>query len=147
MTDHPLDLERVPDSKLDVVEAVLDRNDFPARDVRESPASFFVAHVDGQYVGIGGFEQDGVDGLLRSVVVNRSVRGMGFGMGLCTKLEGRARESGVETLSLLTTTAQDFFARLEYETIPRARPPEAIQQTSEFSELCPSGATCMRKSL
>lgn len=129
------------------VETLLERNDLPTGDVRDEPGRFYVARADGDRVGVGGVEVHGTDGLLRSVVVERSARGQGIGSALVGSLESRASESGVGTLYLLTTTAAEFFAGLGYDEIERDRVPHAIRETTEFADLCPDSATCMRTSL
>lgn len=169
-------LRRADDDELSYVESLLEEVGLPSRDVRDSPARFYVCYVedvddahhvshgrsDGRSgprsgarsgarsatrVGVGGLEIYGDVGLLRSVAVERSARGRGFGTAVCKGLEARAREEAVETLYLLTTTAADFFADRGYEAVDRAAAPAAIQGTAEFDDLCPATATCMRTSL
>jgi len=129
------------------VEQLLSANGLPADDVRTSPARFFVAVAAGKRVGVGGFEQYGEAGLLRSVVVAEPHRGAGYGTALCDALEEHARREGVATLHLLTTTAAPFFRQRGYEETNREATPEAIRETTEFSELCPTAAACLRKRL
>lgn len=132
---------------LGYVETLLERNGLPAGDVRSKPDCFYLAHENDRRVGVGGVEVHGTDGLLRSVVVERSARGEGYGRALCEALEERAATEGVEALFLLTTTAADFFADRGYEAVDRDRVPDAIRGTTEFADLCPDSATVMRKSL
>lgn len=146
MTDSPLRLRPATDH-LDRVEALLDANDLPSGDLRAGPARFFLARSDAALVGVGGLETYDSDGLLRSVVVREPHRGQGYGTALCEKLAARARDAGVDTLYLLTTTAAPFFRRLGYETIPRETAPASIRRTTQFADLCPESATCMRTSL
>ena len=68
-------------------------------------------------------------------------------MALCDALESTATDRGIATLFLLTTTAADFFEARDYLEAERDDVPDAIRGTREFAELCPSRATCMRKSL
>lgn len=131
----------------DYVERCLRQTDLPARDLRTTLAEFYYATADGERVGVGGIEEYGPVGLLRSVVVEPSKRGHGYGNALCGALETTARTDGIETLYLLTTTAAEFFAARGYATIDRANAPDAIRETTQFRDLCPSSATCMRKSL
>lgn len=140
-------LRRADESDLQYVESLLEANDLPTADVRSKPECFHVGYDGEARVGGGGVETYGTDGLLRSVVVEQSARGSGVGTALCRALETMAREEGVETLFLLTTTAAEFFGGLGYEEIARADAPDAIQGTTEFADLCPSTATCMQKSL
>ena len=132
---------------LSYVEGLLERNELPSEDVRSKPECFYLGYVRDESVGIGGIEIDGTDGLLRSVVVDRSKRGAGFGTAICDALEDRALEEGVEALYLLTTTAADFFAGRGYGEIERTDAPGPIRETTEWSDLCPATATCMTKSL
>lgn len=147
MTGATLTLRRADEGALSYVETLLAENDLPSADVRTSPARFYVGYDGDDRVGIGGIERYGTDGLLRSVVVERSARGNGYGTALCDALERRARADGLETLYLLTTTAAGFFAGRGYEELERADAPAAIRETTEFDELCPASATCLRTSL
>lgn len=132
---------------LDYVERLLARNDLPTADVRANPGWFHVAVADAERVGVGGVEVHGTDGLLRSVVVERTARGRGVGGALCEALAAVAREAGVETLYLLTTDAAGFFGDHGFERIERDAVSEAIRGTAQFDELCPTSATVMRRSL
>lgn len=147
MDETTLDLRRADGEDLSYVERLLERNGLPTEDVRSKPGCFYVAYDGENSVGIGGLETDGSVGLLRSIVVERSVRGRGYGTRLCERLETEARDAGVETLYLLTTTASEFFSDLGYAEIDRSDVPDAVRRTSEFTDLCPATATCMEKSL
>jgi len=155
-------LRRAEDARLGYVRTLLERNGLPSADVGSTPARFYLGYrVDetdganerdkaddgGDPVGVGGIELHGPDGLLRSIVVERSARGRGVGTALCDALEERAAADGAETLYLLTTTAADFFAGRGYAEIERSGAPPAIRETTEFAELCPETATVMRKRL
>jgi amino-acid N-acetyltransferase len=140
-------LETADDDTLPYVESLLEENGLPSSDVRSKPECFYVAYEGDERVGIGGIELRGVAGLLRSVAVERSARGEGLGTALCERLEAAARDAGVEVLYLLTTTASGFFADRGYEESPRDDAPAGIQTTTEFADLCPETAVCMRKPL
>ncbi|MBZ6496821.1 arsenic resistance N-acetyltransferase ArsN2 [Natrinema longum] len=145
MSDEPLLLRQADDSALPYIETLLVENDLPSQDVRAKPECFYVGYDGEDRVGIGGLEIHGIDALLRSVVVERSARGNGLGIALCEALEDAARADGVETLYLLTTTAAEFFGDRGYTELERSAVPPAIRRTTEFDDLCPSTATCMRK--
>ncbi len=132
---------------LDYVERLLSRADLPTDDVRSGPGRFYVAAADGERVGVGGLEAHDDVGLLRSVVVEPSRRGEGYGAAIAERLEGEARSMDVDALHLLTTTAVDFFAAQGYDAIDRDAVPPAIRETTQFSELCPDSAVVMRKEL
>jgi amino-acid N-acetyltransferase len=129
------------------LEALLEANDLPNRNLRSGPGQFFLARAEAERIGGGGLESYGSKALLRSVVIAEPHRGRGYGVALCDGLEARARTNGVETLYLLTTTADAFFREFGYEEIDREVVPPEIQETTEFADLCPQSATCMRKAL
>ena len=145
MTPPEITLRPAETEDLDRVEAMLEANGLPSGEVRTKPDCFFVAESEGTVVGVGGVEARGSAGLLRSVAVRESSRGQGYGRALCAALEDRAREEGVETLYLLTTSAATFFCRNGYESIRREEAPAGIRGTTQFADLCPDSATAMRK--
>ncbi|WP_436346518.1 arsenic resistance N-acetyltransferase ArsN2 [Natronorubrum sp. FCH18a] len=147
MSGATLTLRRADERERSYVETLLEANGLPSADVRTGPAQFYIGYDGDERVSVGGLERYGTDGLLRSVVVEQSARGNGFGTALCDALERRTRADGVETLYLLTTTAADFFADRGYAELERTDAPAAIRETAEFDALCPASATCMRKHL
>lgn len=148
MTDQVIGLRPADDEgALAFVETLLDRADLPTEDLRSGPARFYVAKLGHDRVGAVGLERHGTDGLLRSLVVAASHRGTGIGTATCQAIEEVARGEGVERLFLLTTTAADFFAVRGYDETDRESVPPAIEETTQFSELCPDSATCMQKRL
>ena len=147
MTDPSVALRPVEGDDLDRVEALLVAGGLPTDDVRTKPECFFLARDGEAVVGAGGLEVYGSDGLLRSVVVAEPYRGRGYGGALCDALEARAREHGVGTLYLLTTTAAGFFRGRGYEATDREAVPPAVRRTTEFADLCPDSATCIRLDL
>lgn len=142
-----LDIQPADTDTIDRVVALLRRNDLPASDVTAHPDRFVLAFADDSLVGVGGLEITGAVGLLRSLVVRDGYRGNGYGDALCDALESRARDRGVETLYLLTTTASGFFEARGYDVVDRDTVPDGIQRTAQFDSLCPQTATCMRRVL
>lgn len=147
MSEATITIEPADDGTLQYVSTLLEKNDLPSQDVRLKSACFYIGYAGGDPVGIGGIERYGTDGLLRSVVIDPSARGNGFGAAICEALETEAQADGVETLYLLTTTVPTFFASRGYVEIERTDAPVSIQQTTEFEDLCPTTAACMKKSL
>ena len=145
MADQSLTIQRAEPTDLDQLCILLEANGLPSRDVWKKPECFFISRVENHVVGGGGVELCGTSGLVRSVVIEESHRGRGYGAVLCDELETHAQRSGIETLYLLTTTAAPFFRKRGYEETPREETPEPIQETTEFTELCPASATCMLK--
>jgi uncharacterized protein len=110
--------------------------------------NFLVARTeDGTIIGAVGCESYKEYGLLRSLVIHPSYRGLGLGRGLTAEMETCAQEKGMKTLYLLTTTAADYFPRLGFQISQRTSVPGCIAATEEFKNLCPVTAVCMRKQL
>jgi amino-acid N-acetyltransferase len=133
---------------LTAIRALLTANGLPSADL--TPAhlgSFWVERDAAGLVGVVGLEPRGRAALLRSLAVRVDARGRGLGAALLGRAEAQARAVGVETLHLLTTTAERFFAARGYAPAPRDEAPPEIQATAEFAGLCPSTSVCMRKLL
>lgn len=136
-----------------------DRDDLPEilALLREAalPVDGVAEHLDRFVVGIerdglraaGGFERDGPEALLRSIVLAPSLRGRGFGRLLYDAVAARAKREGVSDFYLLTEGAEPFFARLGFARIERGAVPEAIRTTEEFRVLCPASAVLMTRRL
>ena len=97
--------------------------------------------------GIVGLELYGSVALLRSLAVSSKCRGRGCGTALVAQAELFAQSRGAEEVYLLTSTAERFFERLGYARVLREAAPVTIQQTQEFSTLCPSNSAFMLKRL
>ena len=113
----------------------------------EDLTSFFYCGPAAKPSALIGLEIYGTEALLRSLVVDPSVRSTGLASALVERAEIHAAEQGVRTLYLLTTTAEAFFARHGYHRIDRAVAPAAIRSTREFAGLCPASSEFMSKRL
>ncbi len=131
-----------------VVPTPLDAAGLPLEDLTAAHMrNFLIATAGNAAVGMIGLEQFNDIGLLRSLVVEPSSRRHGAGRALVAALEKQATSAGVRELWLLTIDADEYFARLGFETMSRDAAPAAIQMTEEFSSLCPGDAVLMRKKL
>ena len=144
-----LELRQATGDDLDTVIEFLDASDLPHEGVRDGDAEFYLglAGADQGVVGVAGLEPYDSVGLLRSLVVPARHRGQGYGTALVEAVSTRANDAGIERLYLLTTSAETFFAVRGFEEVPRKTVPDAIRETSQFAELCPESATCMRAKL
>lgn len=133
-------------SSLDEILPVLTGCDLPVGDISaSSPTQFFGFRAEGFVVAVIGLEQFQSAGLLRSLAVSPNYRGRGLGQELVRHVESFAASHGVDSLFLLTTTAEPFFRKLGYCTASRQEAPQAIQATSQFSGLCPSSSAFLSK--
>ena len=128
--------------------ALLQRCDLPVSDIGASDAlHFYGCYRDGEVDAVVGLEIHNKLALIRSLAVCPSLRTSGLGGALVNYVEAMASKNGVESLFLLTTTANQFFEQLGYEYCERDQAPEAIKATAQFSDLCPASSHFMRKLL
>lgn len=139
-------IEQAQGSDLAGIRWLLEYERLPTSDLNESALEkFLVCRDDKGVVAAVSIEIFEKVALLRSLVVDREMRGSGIGVQLTKAAEALAQQLGVESIYLLTTTAGEFFCRRGYRILDRAGAPTAIQSTSQFSELCPSSAVLMVK--
>ncbi len=130
------------------LEAFLDMQQLPTVDLNPKMlADFLVARREGILVGTAGLERHTKMGLLRSVAVDRSLRGIGLGRRLVLAMEDRARGRGVKQMFLLTNGAEEFFLAMDYRPLDRLDAPSGIRHTQQFRDLCPASSTFMTKIL
>lgn len=141
-----MDIFANPD--VSAVKRLLSAASLPISDITARPLQHFFGYGSGpELEGVIGLEIYGEVALLRSLAVVSSRRGTGVGSGLVAHAEHHARDQGVQSLYLLTTTAEQFFLRRGYARIPREDTPAAIKGTKEFSGICPVSSAFMVKKL
>jgi amino-acid N-acetyltransferase len=126
--------------------ALLRSAGLPVSDLTEAHLSNF--HYSGSVAepdGIIGLELYGTHALLRSLVVAAAVRSTGLGSALLQHAESHARRAGVQSIYLLTTTAELFFSRRGYVLTQREDAPASIRATREFADICPTSSAFMVK--
>lgn len=125
---------------------MLASSNLPTDDLRDTLVlQLFGCKSASDFSGIVGLELYGSNAMLRSLAVADSQRGHGLGAALVLYAEQYAREHGVDTVYLLTNTADKFFKRRGYSLTRREDAPDAISLTRQFSGLCPATATFMSK--
>jgi len=129
------------------VRSILSAAGLPTDDLATSPCHFLGIGQPARPEGVVGLEVYGDTALLRSLVVCDRCRGRGHGHRLVAAAESFARERGVQTLYLLTESAETFFSALGYVTCDRSVAPKSVQRTRQFTELCPASAVFMCKNL
>ena len=85
--------------------------------------------------------------LLRSLVIDGTSRGRGYGHTMVQRLIEEMRRLGVADVYLLTETAVPFFATLGFVPWRREQAPAEIADTLQFQELCPATAKLTRLDL
>jgi len=143
---EPMSISLVSKATQDTAISLLQKASLPVEDIGDR-TELYALTIEGEIIGTIGLEHNGTFGLLRSLSVQEAKRGRGCGETLVLFLEEKAKEKGIQTLFLLTTTAASFFTKHGYQTISRSELPFFIQQTSEFRSTCPASATVMKKDL
>jgi amino-acid N-acetyltransferase len=119
----------------------------PVEDLPVNLQNFFIATDNTIIIGTIGLEVYGRDGLLRSLVVKPEYRKMKIAVGLINTIEKLGESLGLKSIYLLTETARDYFAGKGYELMERKDAPQLLQQSTEFSHMCPASAVLMKKTL
>ena len=126
----------------------LETNDLLNRDIEPADLKHFLMVRDGfGVVGLVGLEIKADCALLRSLAVKKRYRNRGLATLLVDKIEEYAQTLNINTLYLLTMTAEEFFNKREFKRIEREMAPSGIQSTAEFKDLCPASAAFMVKTI
>lgn len=143
MAKSVFELRKASKKDLKVIKQLLDDDGLPTQDIANSAVQFYLFKHNGQLTGISGIEHFGNVGLLRSVVIKKGFRNNNWGKGLVLNTIDEAKKMKINQLYLLTTTAERFFRKLGFAVADRNRAPKPIQNTKEFSNLCPESANFM----
>ena len=139
-----VNVRRATTSDRPAVDMLLQASSLPPADLAATGAVFFVAERDGRIVGSVGLETYADAGLLRSLAINEGYRGAGIGRMLVGRAMGVAAAQALDSVYLLTTTAEAYFKRFGFEPIPRDAVQGMVRRSSEFATLCPASAVAMR---
>lgn len=127
--------------------ALLAAEKLPVADLPPSLENFVITKQGDQVTGVIGLEIYAGYGLVRSLAVNSNFQNKGIANELLQHIEALAAAKSLQATYLLTETAPDYFARKGYQKISRTDVPAEVQQSSEFSHVCPQSAVVMWKSV
>jgi amino-acid N-acetyltransferase len=113
---------------LDLVEAV----HLPSEGIAEAMEYFWVARAGEHIVGTVGLEVYDDMALLRSLAVTPARQHTGLGRALTETALSYLTTRQFRAVSLLTTTAEEFFARHGFCLVARDAVPASVQQSVEF---------------
>ena len=119
----------------------------PVADLPQTLNTFIVAIQDGAVIGVAGIEVYGVYGLLRSLAVKPAYRSSGIAGKLLDRIDAISKLKRLSALYLLTETTPGYFEKKDFQKITREDVPAEVQQSSEFSHVCPVSAIVMKKTL
>jgi amino-acid N-acetyltransferase len=132
-------------SDMESILGLLAESGLPTGGIADLLDQFVVAEDGDAVIAVGGVEYHGSHALLRSLAVSAEHRGRGVGTVICDHLEALAAQHGVESIYILTETAEEFFAHRGYAIAERSEAPAEIAASEEFADLCPQSATFMRR--
>lgn len=132
---------------LNEIERLLKESDLPYEDCQKHLSNFIVCWDENKIIAMGGTEVYGRVALIRSIVVQLEYRGKDLAKAIFLHLQASAQQQGVSSLYLLTNSAEDYFKILGFSPVLRSEVPLAIQNTAQFSSLCPDSATVMALNL
>ena len=141
--DPPL-VRSAANSDLAGIEELLRASDLPLVGVEDALPTFVVAEDAGAIVGVAGLEIHEGHALLRSVAVAAQWRSRGLGRTLVERMIAQANARGLESIHLLTTTADRYFPTFGFAPISREEMPQSLRASEEFTTACPASATVMR---
>jgi amino-acid N-acetyltransferase len=129
----------------DRVAGLLRASGLPTDDLPSNCGVTFFGAEDGSFLGVVALETAAPSALLRSLAVASDARRSGLGAALLEHAEAAAANRGVKDLYLLTSTAQEYFAKRGYVAVDRAAAPASIAATRQFADLCPASSAFMVK--
>jgi amino-acid N-acetyltransferase len=136
-------IEAASPDDLEPVKRLVRRSDLPLEGLDELVATLIVARQHGAVVGCAALELFGLAALLRSVAVDEAARGHGVGIAVTEAALASAGSHGCQRIYLLTESAEHFFSRFGFRRISRWDVEAAVQQSLEFTTLCPESAVVM----
>lgn len=132
---------------LQQIVSFLRANGLPTVGVENCCSNFVIATDEkGIWYGIAGLELYDQSALLRSVAVNETFRGMGYGKALVDTAISNGRQNGVRNIYLLTDNASKYFENLGFAAVNRKDIDEAVKASPEFGACCAT-AVAMSKTV
>lgn len=131
-----------------MVEKLLGQCSLPYSDLQQNEnIILFGIHEGEELIACVGLEVYEDKALLRSLAVDSEHRKEGIGRKLTEHIENYCQQENITEVYLLTQTAENYFKRIGYTPQERENVPSSIQGTTQYSGLCPSSSTVMRKLL
>ncbi len=137
------DIKRLGIAAQAQIEILLQTSGLPFEDCRHHINNFVGVYSSKELIAVGGLECLGKSGLLRSLAVQSHYRGQGLAALIVDYLHQAAIKQGIETLYLLTESAEDFFLKLGYSKVRRDQLPPEVTRTKQCQSLCPASAQAL----
>lgn len=134
-------------SDLAAIEALLEANNLPTDGVAAHLTDFVVGVGPRGTAACGGVEYYADFALMRSIAVARGARGAGLGKAIVAYLLAECRTRAIQSVALLTTTAEHYFVDQGFVPVARDEVPRPLLASGQFRGLCPASAITMLKVL
>jgi len=133
--------------KIEEISILLEENNLPTQDLKELDLkNFFGLYINNTLAGMVGLEIYDDVALLRSLAVSTN-KSTGIGSILLEYIDSFAKNNNINTIFLLTTTADKYFLKKGFVVESKTQAPKVIQQTNEFKSICPTSAIFMKKEI
>lgn len=141
-------IQQAKPADLSVILNLLIQVDLPLEGVKEHVSDFLLLYEsenDETPIGCAGLEIYGKAALLRSMAVAPEHQNKGHGRKLTDAIISYAKGREIETLYLLTETAEDFFQRIGFNIVEREQVPDKVKESIEFTKLCVTAPSMMMR--
>lgn len=129
------------------IEALLRASSLSAEGRHDHITQYMIARDKSGLLGCVGMERHETTGVLRTLAVAQRARSAGLGELLLSAIVADARQQGIETIVLQTTTASGYFARLGFAPIGIADLPSSISPANEVGHGSEEIGTLMQTAL
>ena len=128
---------------LQAISSLLESCNLPADGIEACINTTLIVKNNNKLIGSAALEHYGKSALLRSVAVDKNFRSTGLGIKTTKAILQKAKSLGITHIYLLTETADKFFPRFNFQTVPRDKVPADVKTSLEFTTLCPESAIAM----
>ena len=132
------------EADLSAIKELLTGASLPTAGVDDHWQTFLIARDGDRLIACGGAEAYPTAALIRSIAVDPAYRSHGLGRRLVRQLLDRLASRGLREFYLLTTTAEEYFARRGFKRIDRDEIHPQLMASRELQDACPDSAICMR---
>ncbi|MBW1963420.1 MAG: GNAT family N-acetyltransferase [Deltaproteobacteria bacterium] len=143
VAEELITIDPAKESDLDSILNLLAACNLPSEGLSDHIRTAFVARAGKTTIGCAALEIYGKAALLRFVAVAEGYRSQGLGGRLVQTILDGAKEAGITRAYLLTETAVRYFSRFGFRPIDRSKVPPDVQNSVEFTSVCPVSALAM----
>jgi arsenite methyltransferase len=147
VTDMAFEIRETAAAERAALRALLEECGLPPMGFADPALRMWAAFAGGELVGMAGLEPHGTTGLVRSVATRPAWRGRGVADALVGAVVGAAAAAGMARLWLLTESAEEYFRRRGFTTVPRAAADPQLAASAEFQSGHCAAAVLMTRPL